>query len=59
MRKYLLNGSIVSAVVSSISTLRTGAAGKTDWRFWLSVVASIITLVVAIGTVHIESKEMD
>ncbi|MCU1570956.1 MAG: hypothetical protein JWR33_1697 [Naasia sp.] len=58
MRKYFLNGAILSAVVSSVSTLRTGAAGRHDWRFYVSVVASLLTLTVAIGTVHIESREL-
>ncbi|THG31842.1 hypothetical protein [Naasia lichenicola] len=57
MRKYILNGSIISAIVSSWSTVRTGAQGQRDWRFYLSVAASILTLVVAFGTVHIESQE--
>ncbi|BDI21738.1 hypothetical protein [Herbiconiux sp. L3-i23] len=57
MRKYLLNGSIISAVVSSISTIRTGQAGPKDWRFYLSVVASLLTLAVAVGTVRAESFE--
>jgi hypothetical protein len=57
VRKYLLNGSIVSAVVSSISTIRTGLAGKHDWRFYFSIAASILTLAVAFGTVHVESRE--
>ena len=57
MRKYLLNGSIISALVSSISTLRTGTAGPKDWRFYLSVIASLLTVVIAIGTVRAESRE--
>jgi len=52
-----MNGSIVSAVVSAISTLRTGQAGPRDWRFYLSVVASLATLAVAVGTVRHESYQ--
>ncbi|WP_210480716.1 hypothetical protein [Naasia sp. SYSU D00948] len=58
MRKYFLNGAILSAAVSAISTYRTGSSGPRDWRFYLSVVASLLTLAVAMGTVHKESKEM-
>ncbi|WP_210506404.1 hypothetical protein [Naasia sp. SYSU D00057] len=58
MRKYVLNGAIISATVSAISTFRTGSAGPRDWRFYLSLVASVLTLVVALGTVHKESEEM-
>jgi hypothetical protein len=57
VRKYLFNGSLISAIVSSISTIRTGQAGPRDWRFYLSVAASILTLAVAVGTVRAESFE--
>jgi len=57
VRKYILNGSIISAVVSSWSTVRTSQAGPRDWRFFLSVAASLLTLAVAFGTVHVESKD--
>lgn len=57
MRKYLFNGSILSAIVSSVSTIRTGQAGPRDWRFYVSVVASLLTLAVAVGTVRHESFE--
>jgi hypothetical protein len=58
MRKYFLNGSILSAAVSAISTFRTGTQGPRDWRFYLSVLASVLTLAVAVGTVRKESQEM-
>ena len=58
MRKYFLNGSIISAAVSAISTFRTGTTGPRDWRFYLSVLASVLTLAVAVGTVRKESQEM-
>ncbi len=58
MRKYFLNGAILSAAVSAISTFRTGTAGPRDWRFYVSVLASLLTLAVAVGTVHKESREM-
>jgi hypothetical protein len=57
MRKYILNGSIISAVVSSWSTVRTSQSGPRDWRFYVSVVASLLTLAVAFGTAHIESRD--
>lgn len=58
MRKYVLNGTVISALVSAISTVRTGTAGPRDWRFYLSVIASLLTLAVAIGTVKKESEKM-
>jgi hypothetical protein len=58
MRKYVFNRSVLSAAVSAFSTYRTGASGPRDWRFYLSLVASALTLAVAMGTVHKESQEM-
>lgn len=58
MRKYFLNGSILSAGFSAFSTFRTGTQGPRDWRFYLSVLASVLTLAVAVGTVRKESQEM-
>jgi hypothetical protein len=57
MRKYLLNGSIISAVVSGWSTLKATRTGPKDWRIPLSWVAWALTLAIAIGTVHYESRE--
>ena len=58
MRKYVLNRAIIAAAVSAITTIRTGLAGPHDWRFYLGVAASVLTLAVAVGTVHKESQEM-
>jgi hypothetical protein len=59
MRKYLFNGSIVGALVTTFTTVRTGSAGPKDWRFYLSLVAAVATLAVAVGTVHKESKKIE
>jgi hypothetical protein len=58
MRKYVFNRAVISAIVSAISTYRTGTTGPRDWRFYFSLVASILTITIAIGTVHKESQEM-
>jgi hypothetical protein len=58
MRKYVLNRAIIAAAVSAITTFRTGQAGPHDWRFYCSIAASVLTLAVAVGTVHKESQEM-
>jgi hypothetical protein len=58
MRKCVLNRAVISAAVTAITTYRTGTAGPHDWRFYLSVVAAALTLAVAIGTVHKESRDM-
>lgn len=57
LRKYLLNGAIVSAVFSGISAFRQQRNAPTDWRTYVTWVAWLLTLVVAIGTVRIESED--
>lgn len=59
LRKYLLNGSIVSAVISGISALRQQRKAPTDWRTILTWISWGLTLVVALGTVRIESLRAD
>lgn len=58
MRKYVLNRAVLAAAVTAVTTIRTGTAGPHDWRFYAGVVASVLTLAVAIGTVHKESQKM-
>ncbi len=58
MRKYVFNRAVITAAVSAVTTFRTGLAGPRDWRFYCSVVASVLTLAVAAGTVRKESQEM-
>ena len=57
LRKYLMNGAIISAVFSGISALRQQRKTTNDWRTYLTWVAWLLTLIVAIGTVRIESKD--
>ncbi|MGN6444856.1 hypothetical protein [Amnibacterium sp.] len=59
LRKYLLNGAIISSVFSGISALRQGRRNPTDWRTYLTWIAWALTLVVAIGTVRKESLDPD
>lgn len=59
LRKYLLNGAIVSSVFSGISAFRQQRRNPTDWRTYLTWVAWAISLIVALGTVRIESEEVD
>jgi hypothetical protein len=58
MRKYVFSPAVLRAVLRSIGTVRTGGAGARDWRFYLSLLASGLTVAVAMGTVHKESQEM-
>lgn len=57
LRKYLLNPAIISGMISGVSALRQGRKNQTDWRTYLTWVAWGLTLVVAIGTVRMESLD--
>ena len=57
LRKYLMNGAIISSVFSGISAFRQGRKNPTDWRTYLTWIAWGLTLVVAIGTVRKESLD--
>jgi hypothetical protein len=57
LRKYLLNGAIISSVLSGVSAFRQSRKGPTDWRTYLTWIAWGLTLAVAIGTVRIDSKD--
>jgi hypothetical protein len=59
LRKYLMNGAIISSVLSGVSALRQGRKNPTDWRTYLTWVAWGLTLVVALGTVRKESRDPD
>jgi hypothetical protein len=57
LRKYLLNGAIISSVLSGVSAFRQSRKGPTDWRTYLTWIAWALTLAVALGTVRIESRD--
>ena len=59
LRKYLMNGAIISSVLSGVSALRQGRKNPTDWRTYLTWIAWGLTLVVALGTVRKESIDPD
>ncbi|WP_150306874.1 hypothetical protein [Planctomonas psychrotolerans] len=59
MRKYILNGSILSALFGAWSTIKVTREGPHDWRLVLMWVSWAITMVIAIGAVHDDSKELD
>ncbi len=58
MRKYILNGSILSAVLGGWSTVKATRSGPHDWRLVLMWLSWAITLAVAIGSVHEDAKEL-
>ena len=59
LRKYLMNGAIISAVLSGVSAVRHQRKAPADWRTVLTWVSWGLTLAVALGTVRINSLEAD
>jgi len=57
MRKYLFNGSMISAVFGGISALQATRQGPRDWKLILLWVSWGISLALAISTVVDESKQ--
>lgn len=57
LRKYLMNGAIISSVLSGVAAIRQGRKQSTDWRTYLTWIAWTLTLIVAIGTVRMESLD--
>lgn len=57
MRKYLLNGSIISAVFGAISTIRTTKNNPKDWRTVVVWVSWGCSLALAVGSVIRESDD--
>ncbi|RIX28719.1 hypothetical protein [Amnibacterium setariae] len=55
LRKYLMNGAIISSVLSGVSAYRQGRKNPTDWRTYLTWIAWALTLIVALGTVRKDS----
>lgn len=55
LRKYLLNGALISSLLSGISAFRQGRKNPTDWRTYLTWIAWALTLVVAVGTIRKDS----
>ena len=51
MKKFLLNGSFLSAVFSVFGLVKATVSGKRDWKLallWISWVVSLIAIVAAI-----------
>jgi hypothetical protein len=52
MKKFLLNGSFLSAVFSVFGLVKTTVSGKRDWKLallWISWIVSLIAIVAAIA----------
>ena len=59
LRKYLFNGQIIGAILSGLQALRSQRNAPKDWRTTLGWFAWVLTTVIAIGTVRINSLEVD
>jgi hypothetical protein len=51
VRKFILNGSIISAIFGGIGTIQATRKGPRDWRTVLMWVSWGATMAIAIGTV--------
>jgi hypothetical protein len=51
MRRFLLNGSFLSALFSGFGLIRTTVSGKRDWKLGLMWASWLISLVVVIATI--------
>jgi hypothetical protein len=58
MRKFILNSSVISAIVGGWSILQTTRKGPRDWRLALQWVSWAISVTVALGSVSYDSKEL-
>lgn len=51
MRKYLLNGAIISAAISAVSVVKATRTGPHDWRLALMWASWGISVAIAVGTI--------
>jgi hypothetical protein len=52
MKKFLLNGSFLSAIFSVFGLVRATVSGKRDWKLallWISWIVSLVAIVAAIS----------
>lgn len=56
MRKYLFNGSIISAAVSAVSVINATRKGPHDWRLALMWASWGISVAIAVGTIIEDQK---
>ncbi|HEY0258906.1 MAG TPA: hypothetical protein VGC18_03555 [Lacisediminihabitans sp.] len=57
MRKYIFNGSLISAVFGGWSVLRTQRKGPRDWRLVLMWVSWGASVAIAVGNVIKASQD--
>ncbi|MGN6742297.1 MAG: hypothetical protein ACTHJL_03220 [Amnibacterium sp.] len=59
LRKYLFNGVIISSLISGVGALRQQRKQPADWRTVLTWASWILSFIVAVGTVRIDSQHAD
>lgn len=52
MKKFLLNGSFLSALFSAFGLIKTTVSGKRDWKLALLWLSWIISLIAIIGAIN-------
>ena len=57
MRKYLLNGAVISAAIGLWTTIQSSKTGPRDWRVPLMWINAGISLTLAVGAVLQETRE--
>jgi hypothetical protein len=59
VRKFIFNGTVISAVFGGISAFRATRQGPRDWRTVLLWVSWAATLASAVGTVIVDAKQAE
>jgi hypothetical protein len=59
MRRFLLSGSFISAVIAGLSLLRKTLAGPRDWRVVLLWASWAISLVLAVAAINDRRRFVD
>jgi hypothetical protein len=52
MKRFLLNGSFISAIFSVFGLVKTTVSGKRDWKLallWVSWILSLVAIIAAIN----------
>jgi hypothetical protein len=61
MKKFLLNGSFLSAIFSVFGLIKTTVSGKRDWKLallWASWILSLVAIIAAINDPD-ETEDVD
>lgn len=59
MRKFIFNGSIVSAIFGGLGVVQTTRKGPRDWRLALMWISWLAALAIAVGTVIEQANDAD